>query len=235
MSANATQPLVKICGLREPEHARVAVEAGADLIGVVFYPPSHRNVSPREARAVADAARELGSARQARVVGLFVNEQVDTMNAIADEVGLDLIQLSGTETPEIATRLTRPVIGTVRAHSDGHLHEEARFQEWVAGAPWAVLLDSHVPGMYGGTGTVADWFLAADFARRYRVVLAGGLTPASVARAIQRVRPFAVDVSSGVETERRKDPVKIRRFVAAARGAVASEAVHDAIHAGGRP
>jgi phosphoribosylanthranilate isomerase len=235
MSASASQPLVKICGLREPEHARVAVEAGADLIGVVFYPPSHRNVSPNEARRVADAARASDAARRAQVVGLFVNEQIDTMNAIADEVGLDLIQLSGTETPDVATRLTRPVIGTMRAHSDGHLNEETRFQEWVAVAPWAVLLDSHVPGMYGGTGTVADWFLAADFAQRYRVVLAGGLTPTSVARAIQRVKPFAVDVSSGVETERRKDPEKIRRFIAAARGATAPGRVRDAMHAGGNP
>jgi phosphoribosylanthranilate isomerase len=122
----------------------------------------------------------------------------------------------------------------VRAHSDGHLNEEARFREWIAVAPWAVLIDSHVPGMYGGAGTVADWFLAADFAQRYRVVLAGGLTPASVARAIQRVKPFAVDVSTGVETERRKDADKIRRFVAAARGAVAPELVHNAAQAGGR-
>lgn len=235
MSAFTSQPLVKICGLSEPEHARVAVEAGADLIGLVFYPPSHRYVSPNEARQVANAARESDKARRIQVVGLFVNEQVDTMNAIADEVGLDLIQLSGAESPDVVARLTRPVICTVRAHSDGHLNEEARFQEWVAVAPWAVLIDSHVPGMYGGAGTVADWFLAADFALRYRVVLAGGLTPTSVARAIRRVKPFAVDVSSGVETERRKDPDKVRQFIAAARGAVAPEYVHNAMHAGGRP
>jgi phosphoribosylanthranilate isomerase len=235
MSAATPLPLVKICGLREPEHARVAVEVGADLIGVVFYAPSHRNVSPGEARAVADAARESDVASRVQVVGLFVNEQVETMNAIADEVGLDLIQLSGAEPPDVVSRLTRPVISTVRAHSDGHLNEEARFREWVAVAPWAVLIDSHVPGMYGGAGTVADWFLAADFAQRYRVVLAGGLTPESVARAIQRVKPFAVDVSSGVETERRKDPEKIRRFIAAARAAAAPEFVHDTMLAGGRP
>ena len=117
MRTSERHPLVKICGLREPEHARVAIEAGADLIGVVFFPPSHRNVSPDEARTVADAARESDVASRVQVVGLFVNEQVETMNAIADEVGLDLIQLSGDETPEIASRLRRPVICTVRAHS----------------------------------------------------------------------------------------------------------------------
>ena len=96
-------------------------------------------------------------------------------------------------------------------------------------APWAIVIDSHVPGMYGGAGTLADWFLAADFAQRYRVMLAGGLTPESVARAMQRVKPFAVDVSSGVETQRRKDPDKIRRFIAAVRAPIANDA-HVYIH-----
>lgn len=216
---SAPRPLVKICGISEPEHARVAVEAGADLIGLVFYPPSHRNVSPERARRVAEAARAADPAGRVKVVGLFVNETAATMNALADEVGLDVLQLSGDEPPEVAVLLNRPALGTVRAHSDGHVNEEARFREWLAVAPWAVLIDSHVPGMYGGSGTVADWFLAADFARRYRVVLAGGLTPESVGRAIRRVHPFAVDVSSGVETAKRKDPDKVRAFIRAAKSA----------------
>jgi phosphoribosylanthranilate isomerase len=143
------------------------------------------------------------------------------MNEVASVVGLDLIQLSGDERASLLSELSRPAIGTLRVHSSGQVNEEARFREWIASEPrpWAVLIDSHVKGMYGGTGTVADWFLAADFAGRYPVILAGGLSPDNVALAIQRVHPFAVDVSSGVETGGRKDVVKIRAFVAAAKAA----------------
>jgi phosphoribosylanthranilate isomerase len=217
------RPLVKICGIREPEHARVAIEAGADLLGVVFYPPSPRNVSVEEARAVADAARGTGT----RVVGLFVNEQPEVINHVADAAGLDLVQLSGDEPASMIGQIERPVIACLRIDSSGRADEEGRFQAVTANepAPWAVHIDSHVRGMYGGTGTVADWFVAADFATRYRVILAGGLRPETVAEAIQRVKPFAVDVSSGVETAGRKDSEKIRAFIAAARGAAAEGAL----------
>ena len=154
------------------------------------------------------------------------------MNEVAEAVGLDLIQLSGDEPAEVLVRLARPGIGTVRVDSSGHLDEEARFREWIEAtpAPWAVLVDSHVPGMYGGTGTVADWFLATDFAARYPVVLAGGLEPGNVAPAVRRVHPFAVDVSSGVETDKRKDPEKIRAFIAAAKGAAVASGVSSSCH-----
>lgn len=213
-------PLVKICGVSHPEHARVAVEAGADFVGVVFYPPSIRNVSAEQARVVADTVHTLSGGR-VRVVGLFVNASVDVMNATADSVGLDLIQLSGDEQPEILGSLARPAIGTVRIASSGHGNEEAIFRAWIDAdpPPVAVLVDAHVPGMYGGTGTVADWFVAADFARRYPIILAGGLAPENVATAIRRVRPAVVDVSSGVETAGVKDPQRIRAFISAAKGA----------------
>jgi phosphoribosylanthranilate isomerase len=208
-------PLVKICGIREPEHACVAIEAGADLLGVVFYPPSPRHVSVAQARAVVDVARGSG----ARVVGLFVNQQADAMNRVADAAGLDIVQLSGDEPPAIIRQVERPVIASVRVDSSGRSDEEERFQAFARHdpAPWAVLIDSHVQGMYGGTGTVADWFVAADFARRFPVILAGGLRPETVAEAIRRVKPFAVDVSSGVETAGHKDSDRIRAFIAAAR------------------
>jgi phosphoribosylanthranilate isomerase len=155
-----------------------------------------------------------------RIVGLFVDEPAERINRVAEEVGLDLIQLSGDEPVELYDEIERPVIPSVRVDSSGRLNEEGRFQTITnaTSAPWAVMIDAHVPGMYGGTGTVADWFVAADFARRYRVVLAGGLRPDSVSEAIHRVKPFAVDVSSGVETNGVKDETKIRSFVAAARG-----------------
>lgn len=208
--------LVKICGISDSRHALVAAEAGADMIGLNFYPESRRYVSP-------DVAREISAAvtgASMKVVGLFVNEELETINRIAEDVGLDIVQLSGDETPEITAMIERPVIGTIRVDSSGRDDEEGRFRSWLTAhpLPWAVLLDAHVPGMYGGTGTVADWFVAADFARRSRVVLAGGLRPDTVANAIHAVKPFAVDVSSGVETNGSKDAVKIRAFIENARG-----------------
>lgn len=218
MSATEHRPLVKICGVSRPEHAVVAAEAGADFIGVVFYPPSIRNVSIDAARAVAAAAHAASNGNM-QVVGLFVNAPVAHMNAVADSVGLDLIQLSGDELPETVVGLKRPAIKSIRIDSAGRGDEERLFRAWTTASPrlYAVLLDAHSPGMYGGTGTVADWFVAADFARRFPTVLAGGLTPENVARAIQLVRPAAVDVSSGVETEKQKDPDKIRAFIHAAK------------------
>lgn len=207
--------LVKICGISDPRHALVAAEAGADMIGLVFYPESRRNATPEIAREVRAAV----AGTPLKVVGLFVNEQPGTINRVAEDVGLDIVQLSGDENPEIIAAIERPVIGTIRVDSSGRSDEEGQFRRWQrsAPAPWAVLLDAHVPGMYGGTGTVADWFVAADLARRGRVVLAGGLHPDNVITAIHAVKPFAVDVSSGVETNGAKDADKIRAFVHAAR------------------
>lgn len=208
--------VVKVCGISEVQHALVASESGADMIGLVFYPPSPRNVSVAQAREIADAVRG-----QLKIVGLFVNEPVEYVNRVADEVGLDIVQLSGDEPPAVIAEFERPVIASLRVDSSGRSDEEARFVELTTArpAPWAVLIDAHVRGMYGGTGTVADWFVAADFAHRHRTILAGGLRPETVAAAIQRVHPFAVDVSSGVETDGRKDNQKIREFIAAARSA----------------
>ncbi|HEX5167512.1 MAG TPA: phosphoribosylanthranilate isomerase [Thermomicrobiales bacterium] len=216
--------LIKICGIREAEHALVAIEAGADMLGLVFYPPSPRFVTIEQARAVRDAVREADPDRRVRLVGLFVNEPPGRMNAVAAEVGLDLIQLSGDEPPSVIAELDRPAIASIRIDSSGKQDEERRFRELTAAGPLAVHVDAHVPGMYGGTGTVADWFVATDFAQRYPVILAGGLTPETAVDAVLRVKPFAVDVSSGVETNGVKDSSKIRVFIAAARSADRSTA-----------
>jgi phosphoribosylanthranilate isomerase len=207
--------LVKICGIREVEHALVAIEAGADMLGLVFYPPSPRFVTIEQARAVREAVPDGG----VKVVGLFVNESAERINGVAAEVGLDVIQLSGDEPASIIGDLDRPAIASMRIDSSGKQDEEGRFREMIAAGPMAVHIDAHVPGMYGGTGTLADWFVATDFALRYPVILAGGLKPENAADAIQRVKPFAIDVSSGVETDGVKDPAKIRAFIAAARAA----------------
>lgn len=211
--------LIKICGIREIEHALVAVEAGADMLGLVFYAPSPRFVTIEQARAVRDAVRHVDPDGRVRLVGLFVNETPEHMNAVAARVGLDVIQLSGDEPGSIVAELDRPAVASLRVDSSGKLDEERRFRELIAAEPLAVMVDAHVPGMYGGTGTVADWFVAADFALRYPVILAGGLRPENAADAVQRVKPFAIDVSSGVETDGLKDSLKIRAFIAAAMSA----------------
>jgi phosphoribosylanthranilate isomerase len=195
---------VKICGVRTVEAAAAVAEAGADAVGFVFYPHSPRFVEPEQA------------ARLARVlppfvlrVGVFVNAPVETVRRVADQVGLDLVQLHGDEPPEVCARMPRRVIKALRV--DGPEAVE-RAREYPG---CAVLLDAYGPGQYGGTGRRFDWSLARGLGRP--VVLSGGLTPENVADAIRQARPYAVDVSSGVETDGEKDPRKVAAFVRAVR------------------
>ncbi len=223
--------LVKICGVTTPAHALVAAEAGADLIGLNFYPPSHRNLAPEAAAGIVRALRAAGHGTLA--VGLFVNEDPAHINAIAATVGLDLIQLSGDEQPADLARLARPVLRAVRiAPGESLVRIRERLTSATTmlgprdpgplGQPLTPLLDAHVPGAYGGTGTPADWDAAATLARLWPLFLAGGLTSDNVGAAIGAVGPFGVDVSSGVETAKVKDPAKIRAFIAAVRAADAA-------------
>lgn len=208
--------LVKICGIRTLAPALVAAAAGADLIGFVFA-PSRRQVSPAEAAAIAAAVRAAPGPRP-RLAGLFVNAAPPTIAAVAAEVGLDLVQLSGDEPAEHAGQIALPILKAIRM--DGSAAEAAWLRLAEGGASGVTLLvDAQVPGSYGGTGVVADWGRAAALARRAPVVLAGGLSPANVGEAIAAVRPLGVDVSSGVETDGVKDPLKIEAFIGAARAA----------------
>jgi phosphoribosylanthranilate isomerase len=207
---------VKICGLRTVAHAQATVAAGADLIGLVFA-PSRRQITPAEGQVIAAAARAVNPTVQ--IVGLFVNAAPAAINQLVAQVGLDLVQLSGDEPPEIAPQLDRPLLKAVRM--DGSAQEA----NWLALAEAAdpqqvrLLIDAHVPGAYGGTGTTADWHAAALLAARMPIMLAGGLSPQNVAAAIGIVRPWGVDVSSGVERDGAKDPQQIAAFIAAARAA----------------
>lgn len=212
---------VKICGVSDVETARVAVNAGADYIGLVFYPGSHRYVEPERAAEVAEAARTAATNGEIKIVGLFVNVLLDDVLAVRERVRLDILQLSGNESPEYMAALNErdvPFVGTVRASSEGANGIERRFREIVEQQPYAVMLDTHVPGMWGGSGVVGDWELARELASEYPLILAGGLDPENVKAAVREVQPFVADVSTGVETEKIKDHSKIRAFVAAARG-----------------
>ena len=199
--------VVKICGLRDVESARAAVEAGADLLGFVFA-PSRRRVSVEEARAIARAL-PAGT----KTVGVFVNESPALIAEAVAACGLAYVQLSGDEPPEVAATLTIPAIKAVRPRGPESERELAAYAPRVE----MFVLDSYRPGAYGGTGEVGDWTLAASLAGRYPCLLAGGLTPENVSDAIERVGPLGVDVSGGVEVAGAKRPERIYEFVRAAR------------------
>ena len=207
--------VVKICGIMKPEDALCAVEAGADALGFVFWQMSQRNVDPARATAITC---ELP--RSVLRVGVFVDAPRDEMARIADEVGLDMLQLHGDEPPEALEGMPRRVIKAVRVGRGFKAEDALRYADKAAG----ILVDTRSPGetqFPGGTGVPFDWSLVAGLARRVPfLMLAGGLSPNNVADAIRAVRPHAVDVSSGVEgLPGHKDPLKIRAFVAAARTA----------------
>jgi phosphoribosylanthranilate isomerase len=197
---------VKICGITRLDDALAAVDAGANAIGFVFWPKSPRCIDPYRARAIAVQLPPFVTA-----VGLFVNQPREYVNAVASLVRLGAVQLHGDETPEFAASIAAPVIKALSV-------DDA--QAWPAGA--TLLLDAHDPVQRGGTGRTIDWIAAAAIAARRRVLLAGGLTPDNVADAIAQVRPFGIDVSSGVE---RAPGVKDHRRLKAL-----FEAVHDTGH-----
>ena len=211
--------LVKICGVRTPEAARVIAAAGADLMGLIFA-PARRQVTVEAAREIVAAARE--SERAPLVVGVFVNESPERMAEVAEAVGLDLVQLSGDEAPDVIAALPVPSLKVLRLPAGTPagvaLREAARYLDAPV-SPAALLLDTHVAGSYGGNGVVGDWELAAELARELPLLLAGGLQPEIVADAVSRVQPLGVDVSSGVETGGEKDHAKIRAFVTTVRRA----------------
>src|SRR5919204_3339179 len=179
--------LVKICGITRIEDAEAAVEAGANAIGLVFWPNSPRFVDPYRARAIVAALPPFVT-----TVGLFVNQPAEYINAVASLARLGAIQLHGDERPDVLAALHRPIVKAVAMSS-----ETDPTCEWPASV--TLLLDAHDPERRGGTGRTIDWPAAAAIARRRKTILAGGLTPENVAEAITRVNPFGIDVSSGVE------------------------------------
>jgi len=197
---------VKICGITRVEDADAAVAAGAGAIGFVFWPKSPRFIDPYRARAIAARLPPFVTP-----VGLFVNQAREHVNAVASLVRLGAVQLHGEESPEFAASIEAPVIRALSVNQVG---------AWPAGT--TLLLDAHDPVQRGGTGRTIDWTAAAAIAARRRVLLAGGLTPENVADAIARVRPFGIDVSSGVERSPGvKDHQRLRALF---------EAVHDSGH-----
>lgn len=201
---------VKICGVKRVEDALVAVDAGADLIGLMFFPRSPRAISSEVAAEIAASVRG-----RARTVGVFVNATPSEMNRAARECGLDYVQLSGSEGEETVRALEVPAIDVI--HMRAGLNAEALSEQVGQTAAEIVLLDTAHDGLFGGTGEAFDWDRIPELPRP--VMLAGGLHPDNVAEAIRRVRPWGVDVSSGVELNGEKDHGRIRDFISAARRA----------------
>jgi len=212
---------IKICGLTSAADAAAAVEAGADALGLNFYPQSPRFIS-------RDVAREIVAAVGSKVckVGLFGNSTAEEIISLYDELGLDLIQLHGDERPDILRTLApRPVMKAFRIGPDGLAPLRRWFDDAMRSAliPRMVLLDAYSAGRYGGTGLTTDWPSAAAYAATPGMppcVLAGGLTAENVAEAIAAVKPTAIDTAGGVESRPGvKDAAKMQAFVSAARKA----------------
>jgi phosphoribosylanthranilate isomerase len=212
---------IKICGITGPDDAGMVARAGADAIGLNFYPRSPRFVTLERARQIVDVLPP-GIVK----VGLFVDAPADEIVEVHDRLGLDLIQLHGIEPPEFLLRLGgRPVMRAFRLGPGGLAPIDEYLGECreLACTPELVLLDAFVPGAPGGTGQTTDWPTARqyrDAPERPPLVLAGGLTAENVAQAIAAVRPAAIDTASGVESSPgRKERAKVEGLVRAANGA----------------
>ena len=212
---------VKICGVQRLEDALVASEAGADFIGLVFVPGRPRRLAIDQARAIVDGLRASGD-HVPQVVGLFADQPLDVVNDTIRACRLDRAQLCGNESLDYCRQTEAGVIKVL--HVPGGQPEEPVIANLAAlvsayrEAGHLVTLDRLVAGIPGGTGESFDWAIAEKLSRRgHSFLLAGGLLPENVAQAVARVKPWGVDVSSGVETDGSKDPDKIRDFVRSAR------------------
>ncbi len=202
---------VKVCGITNLEDAQAAVEAGADALGFVCYRKSPRFVDAEVIRAIVSELPPF-----VLPVGVFVNEEQKVVRDLLDRCGLVLAQLHGDETAAYCESLGRPVLKAIRLQSRSGFLALAEFKgrALVRG----ILVDAFSDAAYGGTGHRVDWNLAAEASQLGRVILAGGLTPENVGEAMKIVRPYGVDVSSGVEANPgRKDHAKVRAFIKAAK------------------
>lgn len=200
---------IKICGITNPEDAFAAVDYGADALGFVFYPKSPRYVSPEKAREITAHLPPFIT-----TVGVFVNEEPAKIKEIMDSARLRVLQLHGDEAPE-ACSLWLPVVKAFRVKDFVDLKPLERYKGLSA-----YLIDTYAPSVYGGTGQIFNWDIAVEAKRFGHIILSGGLTPENVEKAVRWVKPYAIDVSSGVEAEKgKKDLKKMKEFIEKARAA----------------
>jgi phosphoribosylanthranilate isomerase len=203
------QVKVKICGITNLDDAMAAVDFGADALGFVFFKESPRYIPCDTAASIIKNLPPFLT-----TVGVFVNEQPEYIENVITMIGIDVIQLHGEEPPERYT-FTRRVIKAMRVETFESLDPLINYR----GKASAFLLDTFTPDLFGGTGKIFNWDIALEAKQFGRIILAGGLTPDNVAEAVRRVRPYGVDVSSGIEFERgRKDFKKMQLFIERAKG-----------------
>jgi phosphoribosylanthranilate isomerase len=207
---------VKICGIGKVENAQAAVDAGADFLGIVFEPNSRRRLEVEEAKTIIEST-EMGQwPVNAKWVGVFANQLVEEVNRIVEYCGIDLVQLSGNESPEYCSKMVRPVVKVIHVRSDSNqvslteIRNNISLYE-IAGCSY--MLDTFKKGVLGGTGQVFNWDIAKVLSEETPLFLAGGLNIGNVSEAIVKVRPWALDVSSGVESDGQKDSAKINAFI----------------------
>ena len=194
---------VKICGMTQLKDALFAVEQGVDAVGFIFYKKSPRAVTMKTVREIIKKLPPL-----VETVGVFVNESAERVNKMADYCGLDLVQLHGEESPAFCRKIRRRVIKAFRVKDLQSIKQLSKFP--VSG----FLLDTFSDNLHGGTGKTFDWNLALPAKKIGPVILAGGLTPSNIRQAVSRVRPYGVDVCSGVEKSSGiKDLEKVRAFL----------------------
>jgi phosphoribosylanthranilate isomerase len=199
---------IKICGIKTVTDALAAMDAGADLIGFNFYPKSSRYIDVGRCRDIMSVMRRYG---HITYVGVFVNASVEEIRATMETCGLSLAQLHGDETAVMLNKLDGKAFKAFRGVPEN-------LNGFASHDVPAFLVDASVKGAYGGTGVTADWNGAAELAKKYPLLLAGGLTPENVADAVRQVRPWGVDVASGVESGAgSKDTSKMKAFVQAVR------------------
>jgi phosphoribosylanthranilate isomerase len=197
---------IKICGIKNVTDALAAMDAGADLIGFNFYSKSPRYIDVGKCRDIMSVMRKYG---HITYIGVFVNASVEEIHATMETCGLSLAQLHGDETPEMLNALDGKAFKAFRG-------VPVDVREFARSEPPAFLVDASVKGVYGGSGVIADWSAAMELAKRYPLLLAGGLTPENVVDAVRQVRPWGVDVASGVESAPgEKDASKMKAFVRA--------------------
>ena len=211
---------IKICGIKNEAHAIALAKAGVDFIGLVFA-SSPRQITPDYAKKIVELLKT--KENRAETVGVFVNTEVGKVNRIADLCGLDWVQLSGDEPWQYCKELNRPVIKTIRVSRNFKpekiIADLSYGEKILAKQKHLYHIDSNVPEKYGGTGQPFNWKLAKPIAEAFPVIMAGGLTPENVREAIGIIKPWGVDVSTGVETKGAKDMDKINRFISAVKSA----------------